>query len=398
MTSSEVKNLALERLARNLTVNASAILSANAEDLNRLPRDASSAFRDRLELNTGRIAAMADSLMAVARLPDPVGEIVDERVLANGLRARRVRAPFGVIFLIFESRPNVITEAFSLAFKSGNAIILRGGSESSMSAQVLYRLIHEALAGSGAPPRAVLGLDDYNRAIVEDLLRRKDVIDVVVPRGGSRLIEFVQKTSLMPIIKNDRGLCHTYVAADANLQMAAAIVANAKCQRPGVCNALETVLVDAAIADRFLPALYDLTEKQGLQWRGDAVTLSVLAGRSRVSPATEADWDTEHLDFIVNCRIVNGLEDALSHIERHGSRHSEAIITADRVKAKRFQDEVDAAAVYWNASTRFTDGFELGLGGELGVSTQKLHVRGPVGLRELMTPRWIVDGDGQVRV
>lgn len=395
--SSRTKSEALVEAANRLTAKQDKLLAANGEDLRRLDKDATAAFRDRLTLNPKRIANMAESLRQVAALPDPVGEVVEARVLKNGLQLRRVRAPLGVIFMIFESRPNVITEAFSLAFKSGNAIALRGGSESKNSAHVIYEILRDALQVHGVDPSAFYGLEAYDRTIVDALLKRPDLIDIVVPRGGDRLIDFVQKTSLMPIIKNDRGLCHTYVDEDADLEMAVRIVTNAKTQRPGVCNALETVLVHRQVAERFLPRLYDATAAVGLEWHCDSGSFEILRGRARVQIAKEGDWDTEYLDLIMNCRVVESLAEAIAHIERHGSKHSEAIITASEKKARAFQSEIDAAAVYWNASTRFTDGFEMGLGGELGISTQKLHVRGPVGLRELTTARWIVDGSGQIR-
>lgn len=409
---SEKKNRLLRHLADRVDQSSDRILKANAEDLARLSSDAAPAFRDRLTLNPKRLAAMTESLRQVAALPDPVGEIVEDKLLSNGLRLKRVRAPLGVIFMIFESRPNVILEAFSLAFKSGNAIALRGGSESRASAEVLYTIIRDALGEVGLDGNSFLGLNDYDRDLVAALLRRKDWIDIVVPRGGEKLIDFVQRTALMPIIKNDRGLCHAYVDDEADLAMAVRIVDNAKTQRPGVCNALETVLVHASIADRFLPALDKATEAKDLRWRVCETSRAILLGvgahdihdvhharesHPRIEIASSEDWDTEHLDLILNCRVVSSLEEALEHIERHGSRHSETIITRSEKKARVFQAEVDAAVVYWNASTRFTDGFEFGLGGELGISTQKLHVRGPVGLRELTTPRWIADGDGQVR-
>lgn len=392
-----LKMQALLELADHLLGSQAEVLKANAQDLKNLTSETTPAFRDRMTLNTERIAAMTESLRQVARLPDPVGEIVDERTLANGLRTRRVRSPLGVLLMIFESRPNVILEAFSLAFKSGNVIALRGGSESKQTAQAVYSLMVQSLKSSGVQAECFLGIQDYDRAIVETLLKRKDLIDIVVPRGGDRLIEYVQKTSLMPIIKNDRGLCHAFIAADADLDMAVKIVANGKMQRPGVCNSLETVLVDQKIAAAFLNKLYALTESQGLQWHGDAATVDLLKGKARVRLATEEDWDTEYLALILNARVVSGLPEALRHIEKHSSKHSEVIVTQSETMAREFQDEVDAAAVYWNASSRFTDGFELGLGGELGISTQKLHVRGPVGLRELTTPRWICDGTGQIR-
>lgn len=391
------KNRALEALAKGLLNSDGPVLKANAKDLEALPRETTPAFRDRLLLNEKRLSGMAESLWQVAALPDPVGEVVDSRTLANGLKLKRVRAPLGLIFMIFESRPNVILEAFSLAFKSGNVIALRGGRESRHTSKALYELMRKTLAASGLAHVPFYGFDDYDRKLVEKLLQRKDLIDITVPRGGDRLIEFVQKTALMPIIKNDRGLCHAYVDEDAELDMAARIVANAKCQRPGVCNALETVLVHKAVAQEFLPKLFALTHQYDLEWHADPASRQILKGQKKVKAAKKADWDTEYLDLIINCRVVAGFEEALAHIERHGSKHSEAILTRNEQKARRFQDEVDAAAVYWNASTRFTDGFEFGLGGELGISTQKLHVRGPVGLRELTTPRWIVDGTGQIR-
>jgi glutamate-5-semialdehyde dehydrogenase len=398
----EKKNQVLSRIADGLLRESENILRANAEDLARLPGSTASAFRDRLTLNPARLQAMVESLRQIAALPDPVGELLEERTLSNGLNLQKVRAPLGVIFMIFESRPNVALEAFSLAFKSGNAIALRGGSESRATAEALYQFMERTIGECGVDPSVFYGMNDYDRELVSGLLERKDLIDVVVPRGGDRLIEFVQKTARMPIIKNDRGLCHTYVDAEADLAMAVKVVTNAKVQRPGVCNSLETVLVHRSVAERFLPALFDSTISSGLQWKCDAASLAILQrerpeAAGKLEPAQPSDWDTEHLDLVMNCRIVDDLEDALKHIERHGSRHSEAIITASPEKAALFQSEVDAAAVYWNASTRFTDGFEFGLGGELGISTQKLHVRGPVGLKELTTPRWLGTGTGQIR-
>jgi glutamate-5-semialdehyde dehydrogenase len=395
--ASEKKNQALLDLASRLEAETADVLTANQVDLQNLSADTTVAFRDRLTLNPQRIAGMVESLRQVAKLPDPVGEVVEEKTLPNGLKLRRVRAPLGVILMIFESRPNVILEAFSLAFKSGNSIVLRSGSDSKNTAQFFYRLMKDVLSKQGLQDTAFLGVEDYDRSLVEMLLKRKDLIDIVVPRGGEKLIDFVQRTALMPIIKNDRGLCHAYVDDEADLQMAVKIVDNAKTQRPGVCNSLETVLVHKAVAERFLPLLYQATEKVGLQWRVDAASEAILKGKSRIQRATEEDWNTEHLDQILNCRVVESFEQAFEHIDRYGSKHSETIITANEGKARQFQEDIDAAAVYWNASTRFTDGFEFGLGGELGISTQKLHVRGPVGLRELTTPRWIIDGHGQIR-
>ena len=395
--SSAQKNKTLLALAAALVAQESNILAANKVDLENLSAETAPAFRDRLLLNSQRIAGMAESLKQVAQLPDPVGEMVEQRTLNNGLLLKKVRSPLGVLLMIFESRPNVILEAFSLAFKSGNAILLRGGSESRHTAQVIYKLMQETLTASGLLKIPFGGLENYDRGLVETLLQRPDLIDVVIPRGGDKLIEFVQNTALMPIIKNDRGMCHCYVDDEADLAMAVKIIANAKVQRPGVCNSLETILLHKSIAAKALPDIYQAMEPAGVQWRVDETCWQILQGKALVQKASTQAWDTEYLDLIVNCRVVAGLEEAMEHIETHGSRHSEVIVTKSEKKARLFQEDVDAAAVYWNASSRFTDGFEFGLGGELGISTQKLHVRGPVGLRELTTPRWWIDGNGQIR-
>jgi glutamate-5-semialdehyde dehydrogenase len=398
-SSTDVRNRVLLVLEMKLGSEESAILKANEADLAAYPKDGTAAFRDRLLLNAERILWMRESLRQVAGLGDPLGEVVEERVLKNGLRTRRVRSPLGVILMIYESRPNVAIEAFSLALKSGNALILRGGKESRETTAVLYRLISESMAEAGLPGDGFLGISDPDREILKGLLAEKGRIDVVVPRGGEGLIQFVVENARMPIIKNDRGLCHIYVHSDADLPKAAAIVENAKVQRPGVCNSLETLLVHQSVANAFVR---ELGKRGGLETvefhaetRAKPIFESVFAGK--VIAAKPSDFDTEYLDLILNVKIVDSLDEAISHIEVHGSRHSEAILTADEKTARKFQAEVDAAAVYWNASTRFTDGFELGLGGELGISTQKLHVRGPVGLRELTSVRWVIDGEGQIR-
>jgi glutamate-5-semialdehyde dehydrogenase len=392
----EVKNRVLGAAAQALLEREARILAANAEDLAALDASADEAFRDRLMLDPVRLAAMAESLRQVQALQDPVGELVERKVLSNGLTVRRERAPLGVIFMIFESRPNVAIEAFSLAFKAGNAMILRGGKESRRTVAELYDVLQTALAATGVARDCLWGITDPDRAIVDFLLKQKQWIDIVVPRGGDRLIEHVTKHSLIPVIKNDRGLCHVYVHEDADLDMAARIVVNSKCQRPGVCNSMETVLVHARVAEQFLPKLH--ISMPGVVWYGCARTLAILKGAAEVQAVSESSYDTEYLSLKMNCRVVDSLEEALAHIERHGSRHSESIVTTSRAFAQVFESEVDAAAVYWNASTRFTDGFALGLGGELGISTQKLHVRGPVGLRELTSVRWIIEGNGQTRI
>jgi glutamate-5-semialdehyde dehydrogenase len=276
-------------------------------------------------------------------------------------------------------------------------MILRGGKESRLTSDFLYWILSKAIDSQKIAPEILWGITDPNREISDFLLKQRQWIDVVVPRGGDSLIQYVVENSTIPIIKNDRGMCHIYVHEDANLQMAQAIVANAKTQRPGVCNAMETVLVHRAIAPKFLPALYDAIRPKNVEWFGCPETLKILSDRANVHPAAQESWDTEYLDFKMNCKVVASQVEAEEHISVHGSGHSEAIITSSSEAAKRFESEIDAAAVYWNASTRFTDGFELGLGGELGISTQKLHVRGPVGLRELTSLRWIIEGDGQTR-
>lgn len=402
--SSEVKKKFLQKLAREIRAQASLLIEVNQKDLAELAPTTAPAFRDRLTLNPHRVEQMCESLEQVAVLPDPVGAVAEEKVLANGLRVQRVASPLGVILMIFESRPNVILEALSLAFKSGNSIILRGGRESKHSAASIYQIIHQTAENCGLPRFLFLGIQDYQRELVADLLRRKDLIDIVVPRGGDQLIEFVQTNAKMPIIKNDRGLCHAYIDAEVDLEMAISVVMNGKTQRPGVCNSLETVLIHQNIAEKILPPLFAATQAFHVNWYCDEASLEILQNQKSSSvpqgkfqAATAASWDTEYLDQVINCRVVKDLDEALDHIEKHSSRHSEVILTTRAKTAERFLAEVDSAAVYWNASTRFTDGFALGLGGELGISTQKLHVRGPVGLRELTSLRWIIRGQGQVR-
>jgi glutamate-5-semialdehyde dehydrogenase len=397
MSSVEVRNKVLLKAAEFLLEEEDAILKANQKDLKKLPADATSAFRDRLTLSTQRLSSMAESLRQVADLPDPLAVVGEKKVLKNGLELKKVRAPLGVIFMIFESRPNVAIEAFSMGFKAGNSMILRGGKESQHTVAVLYKLLHAAIKQAGLPSDVLWGITDPDRKIVNELLTQKEYIDVVVPRGGEGLINFVVKNSLIPIIKNDRGLCHVYVHEDADLAMAVNIIVNSKTQRPAVCNSMETMLIHSAVAEQLLPMLYQQMQKFQVKWFGDAKTLKILKGEKQVKKAAEKNWNTEYSDQIVNCKIVDGIDEAIEHIEKYGSRHSESIVTDSKEMAQKFQKEIDAAVVYWNASTRFTDGFEFGLGGELGISTQKLHVRGPVGLQALTSERWIATGTGQIR-
>lgn len=397
LSSPEARNKVLLKAAEFLIEEEEAILNANQKDLKKLSVDTTSAFRDRLTLSPQRLAGMAESLRQVADLPDPLDAEGESRILENGLELKKVRAPLGVIFMIFESRPNVAIEAFSMGFKSGNAMILRGGKESQHTVRVLYKILQTALKHVGLPADTFWGITDSDRKIVSDLLKQRDFIDVVVPRGGEGLINFVVKNSLIPIIKNDRGLCHVYVHEDADLAMAVKIVVNAKTSRPAVCNSMETMIIHAAVADQLIPILYQQMQEFEVKWFGDAATMKILKGSKQVKKATEKNWNTEYSDQIVNCKVVNGIDEAIAHIDKYGSKHSESIVTDDHLMAQKFQREIDAAVVYWNASTRFTDGFEFGLGGELGISTQKLHVRGPVGLQALTNERWIVNGTGQVR-
>lgn len=413
------KNRILNLVADRLLKKKNEILQCNREDLARLDRqetgkDITAAFRDRLTLTSERIEHMAEAVRAVAKLPDPVGEVIETRTLANGLKTRRVRSPLGTILMIFESRPNVITEVFSLAFKSGNTIALRGGSDSRATAGYIYQLIDFILESElEAEPGTNLalpfiGIEDYDRALVGRLLQRKDLFDVCIPRGGSALIDRVMSESKMPVIKNDKGICHLYAHEKADLDMVVNIGINAKTQRPGVCNSIETLLVDRSIARvllrKFVPALF----AKGVEFYVCPESFKILTEIAKldlqesrwilaVHPAQDTDFTKEYLDLKLNIKIVEAFELAVYHIARFGSDHSETIVTSDEPVARRFQLEVDSACVYWNASTRFTDGFELGLGGEIGISTQKLHVRGPVGLRELTSARWLIDGTGQVR-
>jgi glutamate-5-semialdehyde dehydrogenase len=391
------RNLVLKRAADLLLKSTKEVLAANALDLDSLDKSVTASFRDRLVLNEMRIKHMALSLKQVAALADPLATESKIKILKNGLKLKKVRAPLGVVFMIFESRPNVAFEAFSMGFKSGNAMILRGGKESQRTTKVLYKILNKSVQAAGLPADVLWGITDSDREIVNQLLTQKEYIDVVVPRGGEGLINFVVENSLIPIIKNDRGLCHVYVNDDAKLDMAVDILVNAKTQRPAVCNSMETILVHRKIAGKLLPKVYERMQKFNVQWFGCHETRKILKKYPHVSEATEINYNTEYLEQIVNCKVVSGVTEAMEHIEKFGSRHSECIVTQKVKLARQFQNEVDAAVVYWNASTRFTDGFEFGLGGELGISTQKLHVRGPVGLQALTNERWVVDGKGQIR-
>jgi glutamate-5-semialdehyde dehydrogenase len=372
-----------------------AVLAANAQDVAAAPQyGLTAAAIDRLKLDPKRVAAIADALRDVARLTDPVGEIVEGYVRPNGLRVSRVRVPLGVVLFIYESRPNVTMDAAALCVKSGNAVILRGGKEALQSNRALHGVLAESLRRVGLPEQAVQLVASPDREIVGALLKQRSLIDVVIPRGGKSLIERVAAEADMPVIKHFDGICHVYVDRTADVEMALNILRNAKCQRPGVCNAAECVLVHRDVAEAFLPRMDQVLSTEGVELRGCPATCRLIP---RARPATDLDYRTEYLDLILSVKVVDDFEGALAHIEEYGSRHTEAIITRDVAAAERFLAEVDASAVLVNASTRFNDGGELGLGAEIGISTDKFHARGPCGLRELTSYKWVVRGTGQIR-
>ncbi len=387
----------LEALADAIEAGADVVLAANRGDVER-ERQAGTATSlvDRLTLDERRLAGMAAAVRQVAALPDPVGRLVSGWTLANGLRVQQRTVPFGVIAMVYESRPNVTVDAAALALRAGSVAVLRGSANALASNRALVHAMRTGLERAGLPPDTVQLVDDPDRAQVTALLRARGQVDLVIPRGGAGLIEHVVRNAQVPVIETGVGNCHVYVHADADPAMASAIVLDAKVRRPGVCNAVETLLVDADMAPAWLPRMLADLHAHGVRLHGCEGTLA-LAGEVPVEPATEADWATEYLDFELAVRVVAGIDAALAHVARFGSGHSEAIVTRSLRAGRRFQDEVDAAAVYVNASTRFTDGFEFGFGAEIGISTQKLHARGPMGLAQLVTTKYVVDGSGQVR-
>ncbi|MDA0987907.1 MAG: glutamate-5-semialdehyde dehydrogenase [Chloroflexi bacterium] len=398
--SSSVKDQALFNIADALKTQEEKILAANAKDIQAgKDRGLSEALLDRLMLNASRLESMAEDVRSVAALPDPIGETFEQRIMPNGLQVGRRRVPLGVIGAIYESRPNVTVDISVLCLKSGNAVILRGGSEAIHSNTVLARVVRDSIAGAGVPQDAVQFIDSPDRALVERMLSMKEYIDLMIPRGGADLIRYVGENARMPVITGGIGVCHTYVDKDANVENAVAIAYNAKVQRPTVCNALDTLLVHSEIAPRYLPAIAQEWTKAGVEMHCDSRALSILGPSEafNLKPATEDDWGMEFLSLTAAVKVVDSLDEALEHIERYGSGHSEAIITENYSKAMRFLDDVDAAAVFVNASTRFTDGSQFGLGAEVAISTNKMHARGPMGLRELTSYKWTVLGNGQVR-
>jgi glutamate-5-semialdehyde dehydrogenase len=395
--STEAKDAALEGIARLLGEQFGEVLEANAADLaDERAEGLTPALRDRLALSEARVAAMAEGVRAVAALDDPVGEELERKTLESGLDLRKLRVPLGVVAVVYEARPNVTIDCAALTIKSGNAIVLRGSSYAERTNGALAAIAREALAAAGLPEDAALLLSGGGREDLAELATQEDSVDLLIPRGGEGLKRALKDVATVPVIYAAAGNCHVYVHADADLETARAIAVNAKAQRPGVCNAAETLLVDAAVAAEFLPGALAALRDAGVELVGDE-RARAGAGGVEVGIAGEDDWDREYLDLKLAVAVVDSLDEAIDHVNRHGTRHSEAIVTGSEDAAARFAAAVDAAVVYTNASTRFTDGFEFGMGAEIGNSTQKLHARGPIGLRELTTYKYVVRGDGQVR-
>ncbi|HUF62304.1 MAG TPA: glutamate-5-semialdehyde dehydrogenase [Verrucomicrobiales bacterium] len=393
--STQEKNRVLESMAGALLEREDAILEANAGDVQQaIGKGLNPALIERLRLDPARVAAMAGGIRQVAALPDFVGEILAEWTRPNGLQIRKVRVPIGVIAIIYESRPNVTSDAASLCFKSGNATILRGGSEAFGSNAAIAEALASGGAAAGLPEFAIQFVPVASRETVTLLAHMDRYLDLIIPRGGKSLIETVTAQARMPVIKHYDGICHVYVDSAADLSMACALAVNAKCQKPGVCNAMETLLVHRDIAAAFCPLVAETLRKHGVELRGDDTFRCFDPG---AHAATEEDWSTEYLDLVLSVRVVDSLEDAIGHINRYGSRHSDAIVTSDAKAAQRFLAEVDSAAVFWNASTRFNDGEEFGFGAEIGISTDKLHARGPMALPELTSYKYHILGSGQMK-
>ncbi len=398
--TTEVKNKALRNITQELLARKSAILKANEIDYKAGKAGGMSpAMLDRLMLSPDRIESIAQDVLTVAALPDPVNEVFERRTLPNGLQISKKRVPLGVIGAIYESRPNVTVDISALCLKSGNAVILRGGEEALHSNTILAKIVREAAEAAGVPRGAVQSIDSTDRTLVQHMFKMRDVIDLLIPRGGAGLIRLVKENATMPVVTGGIGVCHTYVDRRADIAMAVAIAFNAKVQRPTVCNALDTLLVHKDIATKYLPLIAQEWAKAGVEMHSDEASRAILkpVPGLKLVPATDEDWGKEFLSLKAAIRVVKSLDEALQHIESHGSGHSEAIITEDKASAARFLDEVDAACVYVNASTRFTDGAQFGLGAEIGISTQKMHARGPMALKELTSYKWIIQGSGQVR-
>ncbi|NTM01639.1 glutamate-5-semialdehyde dehydrogenase [Enterococcus faecium] len=389
------KNELLVQMAKTIKKNQQAIIEANHKDLEKaVENNISETMQDRLQLTPERINAMVAEIEKIASLDDPIGKVDEMWTNTDGLRIGKKRVPLGVIGIIYESRPNVTTDAASLAFKSGNAVILRGGKEAFFSNQLLVQLLQQVLLSAGESPYAIQFVDDTSHETAEQLMRLTEYLDVLIPRGGAKLIQRVKEQATVPIIETGTGNNHVYIDKEAQLSMAVKIIVNAKASRPSVCNAAETLLIHSEIAPFFLPAVEKELVEHGVSLRADARALEYL---ETAALAEEADWDTEYLDYILAVKVVDSLSEAIAHINRHNTKHSETIVTDSYSASQRFLNEVDAAAVYVNASTRFTDGSVFGFGAEIGISTQKLHARGPMGLNELTSTKYIIYGDGQIR-
>ncbi len=395
VTSTAVKNAALLAMAAALEAQQSEILAANERDMTAAAaKGMKSSMLDRLKLTAERISGMADGLRQVAGLADPVGNVIDGKTLPNGLHITKIRVPLGVIGIIYEARPNVTADAAGLCLKSGNAVILKGGSEAMESNKTVAAILAQAAEGAGIPAGSIQFINTSDRQAVQDLIHMNGLVDVVIPRGGAGLIQAVVRNASVPVIETGAGVCHTYVDKDADVEMAMKIAFNAKVQRPSVCNAMETLLVHKDIADKFLPMMLMMYNSSAVEIRGDE---AVQEYSGQVHPATEEDWSTEYGDLRLSVKIVDSIEEAMAHIAKYGTGHSECIVTDNYQAAQLFQYTVDAAAVYVNASTRFTDGNEFGFGAEIGISTQKLHARGPMALPELTSTKYLINGNGQVR-
>ncbi|MGF1585407.1 MAG: glutamate-5-semialdehyde dehydrogenase [Bacteroidales bacterium] len=393
--SSDEKKVALSHVAGLIVERSGSILAANEKDLLEAKNNnVKDSLVDRLRLTVERIGTMAEGLSQIALLDDPVGEVLSMKTRPNGLQIGQIRVPIGVIGIIYESRPNVTVDAFGLCLKTGNAVILRGGKEAINSNMAIVKVIQEALISNGIPPEAIQLVENTSRESAVEMMKLNDYLDILIPRGGAGLIKTVVENSRVPVIETGVGNCHVYVDESANTDMAANIVINAKTQRPGVCNAIESLLIHSSVADRFLPVICDRLKDHGVEIRGDKHVLEIIG---YAVPAVEDDWYAEYLDKIISVKVVHSLSDAIIHINKYGSKHSESIVTESYTNSQRFLAEIDAAAVYVNASTRFTDGFEFGFGAEIGISTQKLHARGPMGLKELTTTKYIIYGNGQIR-
>lgn len=395
VTSTAVKNAALMAMAAALEAQQSEILAANEHDMTAAAaKGMKSSMLDRLKLTAERISGMADGLRQVAGLADPVGNVIDGKTLPNGLHITKIRVPLGVIGIIYEARPNVTADAAGLCLKSGNAVILKGGSEAMESNKTVAAILAQAAEGAGIPAGSIQFIDTSDRQAVQDLIHMNGLVDVVIPRGGAGLIQAVVRNASVLVIETGAGVCHTYVDKDADVEMAMKIAFNAKVQRPSVCNAMETLLVHKDIADKFLPMMLMMYNSSAVEICGDE---AVQEYSGQVHPVTEEDWSTEYGDLRLSVKIVDSIEEAMAHIAKYGTGHSECIVTNNYQAAQLFQYTVDAAAVYVNASTRFTDGNEFGFGAEIGISTQKLHARGPMALPELTSTKYLINGNGQVR-